>query len=108
MVLGVGVLAACTSASNSGSTTPTSNPTTPITIGASLSLSGGASNPFQADGLAFQKGYDLWVNDVNDHGGLLGRKTRPISPTARGCSTRTGTTVSSTARSGTPSSWEWP
>ena len=74
MVLGVGVLAACTSASNSGSTTPTSNPTTPITIGASLSLSGGASNPFQADGLAFQKGYDLWVNDVNDHGGLLGRK----------------------------------
>jgi len=74
VVLGVSVLAACTSASNSASTTPTSNPTGPITIGASLSLSGGPNDPFQADGLAFEKGYDLWEKDVNDHGGLLGRK----------------------------------
>ena len=73
-MLGVSVLAACTSASNSASTTPTSNPTGPITIGTSLSLSGGPNDPFQADGLAFEKGYDLWVKDVNDHGGLLGRK----------------------------------
>ena len=74
MVLGVSVLAACTSASNSASTTPTSNPTGPILIGASLSLSGGPNDPFQADGLAFDKGYELWAEDVNDHGGLLGRK----------------------------------
>jgi len=74
VVLGVSVLAACTSASNSASTTPTSNPTGPILIGASLSLSGGPNDPFQADGLAFDKGYELWAEDVNDHGGLLGRK----------------------------------
>ena len=72
MVLGLSVLAACSSASNSGSSSPASNPTTPIVIGASLSLSG----PFQADGEAFQKGYELWKQDVNAHGGLLGRKVQ--------------------------------
>jgi branched-chain amino acid transport system substrate-binding protein len=74
VMLGVSVLAACTSASNSASTTPTSNSTGPILIGTSLSLSGGPNDPFQADGLAFEKGYELWAKDVNDHGGLLGRK----------------------------------
>jgi len=77
VVLGVSVLAACTSASTSTSTAPASNPTGPIIIGASLSLSPGPAanpDPFQADGLAFDKGYQLWVNDVNAHGGLLGRK----------------------------------
>ena len=41
-VLGLSVLAACTSSSNSSGTTPTatSRPTGPITIGASLSLTG--------------------------------------------------------------------
>jgi branched-chain amino acid transport system substrate-binding protein len=76
VLLGVSVLAACTSASNSSSTTPTSNANTPIVIGASLSLSGGANDPFLADGQAFQKGYELWVKDVNNHGGLLGRKVK--------------------------------
>jgi branched-chain amino acid transport system substrate-binding protein len=76
VVLGVSVLAACTSASNSSSTTPTSNSTTPITIGLSLSLSGGANDPFLADGQAFEKGYELWKNDVNRHGGLLGRQVK--------------------------------
>ncbi|HVC87279.1 MAG TPA: amino acid ABC transporter substrate-binding protein [Gaiellaceae bacterium] len=41
-----------------------------ITIGASLSLSG----DFSADGQAFKRGYQLWVNNVNAHGGLLGCK----------------------------------
>jgi branched-chain amino acid transport system substrate-binding protein len=41
-----------------------------------LSLSGGANDPFLADGQAFQKGYELWVKDVNNHGGLLGRKVK--------------------------------
>ena len=40
----------------------------PITIGASLSLSG----DFSADGQAFQRGYELWANDQNKKGGLLG------------------------------------
>jgi branched-chain amino acid transport system substrate-binding protein len=40
----------------------------PITIGASLSLSG----DFSADGQAYQKGYELWASDQNKAGGLLG------------------------------------
>jgi branched-chain amino acid transport system substrate-binding protein len=39
-----------------------------ISIGASLSLSG----DFSADGEAFKRGYQLWANHVNAHGGLLG------------------------------------
>jgi branched-chain amino acid transport system substrate-binding protein len=74
VVLGVSVLAACSSASNSSGTTPTGNSTGPIIIGASLSLTNNANNPFYADGVAFDRGYHLWVNDVNHHGGLLGRQ----------------------------------
>jgi len=74
MVLGVSVLAACTSSSTSSGTTSASNFTTPIIIGASLSLDGSPNDTFQTDGLAFQKGYELWAKDVNEHGGLLGRK----------------------------------
>jgi len=78
VMLGVSVLAAaCTSTSNPPSAAPTSSAAGPIIIGASLSLSAGpADNPdsFQADGLAFDKGYHLWASDVNAHGGLLGRK----------------------------------
>ena len=71
--LGLSVLAACTSASNSGSTpTSTSQPTGPITIGASLSLTG----DFSADGQAFKRGYELWAKDVNAHGGILGRQVK--------------------------------
>jgi len=42
----------------------------PIKIGISLSLSG----DFSADGRAFAQGYQLWANNVNAHGGLLGRR----------------------------------
>jgi branched-chain amino acid transport system substrate-binding protein len=73
-VLSAGVLAACTSSSSSssGSTTGTSSSSSnksPILIGASLSLTG----DFSTDGVAFQKGYQLWAADVNAHGGILGR-----------------------------------
>jgi branched-chain amino acid transport system substrate-binding protein len=73
-VLGLSVLAACTSSSNSSGTIPTSTgrPTGPITIGASLSLTG----DFSADGQAFEKGYQLWAKDVNAHGGILGRQVK--------------------------------
>ena len=51
-VLGLSALAACTSSSNSSSTpASTSQPTGPITIGASLSLAG----DFSADGQAFER-----------------------------------------------------
>jgi branched-chain amino acid transport system substrate-binding protein len=73
-VLGLSVVAACTSSSNSSGAAPasTSRPTGPITIGASLSLTG----DFSADGLAFEKGYELWAKDVNAHGGILGRQVK--------------------------------
>jgi branched-chain amino acid transport system substrate-binding protein len=76
-VLSVSVLAACSSSSSSStststSTTSSSSPSssTPITIGASLSLTG----DFSADGINYEHGYELWANDVNAKGGLLGHK----------------------------------
>ena len=77
VVLGVSVLAACTSSSTTSGTAATSNSTGPITIGASLSLSPN-NGPFTADGQAFDKGYHLWAKDVNAHGGLLGRQVKLI------------------------------
>jgi branched-chain amino acid transport system substrate-binding protein len=57
---------ASSNASSSGAGSST------VTIGASLSLSG----DFAADGQAFQKGYQLWINDQNAAGGLLGHKLK--------------------------------
>jgi branched-chain amino acid transport system substrate-binding protein len=82
VALSVGVLAACSSSSSSGSSASTgatgsastsaSGSSAPITIGASLSLTG----DFSADGLAFQKGYNLWAKDVNAAGGIMGRQVK--------------------------------
>src|ERR1700752_4974980 len=87
VALSVGVLAACSSggssssSSSSGSSSPASSSgaassatanSTPITIGASLSLTG----DFSADGPAFKQGYNLWVKDVNAAGGILGRQVQ--------------------------------
>jgi branched-chain amino acid transport system substrate-binding protein len=61
--------AACSSSgSPSGTSSSSSANKTPIVIGTSLSLTG----DFSADGQAFQRGYQLWVDNVNSHGGLLG------------------------------------
>jgi len=62
-------LAACSSSSSGTGSSGSSN-TTPIKIGVSLSLTG----DFSADGKAFQQGYQLWANNINANGGLLGRK----------------------------------
>jgi branched-chain amino acid transport system substrate-binding protein len=74
-VLSVSVLAACsssssssTSSSTSSSASATTSSSTPITIGASLSLTG----DFSTDGQNYKAGYELWASDVNAHGGLLG------------------------------------
>ncbi len=87
VALSVGVLAACSSSGSSSSTTSTTSTgsasapasgaasgssSAPITIGASLSLTG----DFSADGQAFQQGYQLWVKDVNAAGGILGRQVK--------------------------------
>jgi len=45
---------------------------TPVVIGASLSLSG----DFSADGQAFARGYKLWAADQNKKGGLLGHPVK--------------------------------
>ena len=65
--LTTGVLAAC---SSSGTPTSSSSSSShaPIVIGTSLSLTG----DFSADGQAFERGYQLWADYVNTHGGLLG------------------------------------
>src|SRR5579875_3928767 len=83
--LGGLMLAACgkgSSAGSSASSTPASKAATgsqssvaskkPVVIGASLSLSG----DFSADGQAFQRGYELWADYVNHHGGLLGHPVK--------------------------------
>lgn len=64
------VLAGCGGSSSSSSSSKSGGP--PITIGASLSLSG----DFSADGQAFQQGYKLWADYVNSHGGIMGRKVQ--------------------------------
>jgi len=72
-VLTAALLAACGSSSSGGSGgSGGTGGSAPITIGTSLSLSG----DFAADGQAFQKGYQLWVNDQNRKGGLLGHKIK--------------------------------
>jgi branched-chain amino acid transport system substrate-binding protein len=68
---GIPLLAACGSSSSTpkaGSGTSSGGSKSPITIGASLSLSG----DFAADGQAFMRGYELWAHDQNAKGGLLG------------------------------------
>jgi len=65
-------LAAGCSSSSTTSGGSASKP--PILIGASLSLTG----DFSADGQAFDRGYQLWVHDVNASGGLLGRKVQLV------------------------------
>jgi branched-chain amino acid transport system substrate-binding protein len=74
-VAGCGGSSSSSSASASGgasSSSASSSTKSPITIGASLSLSG----DFSADGQAFEKGYQLWAADQNAAGGLLGRPVK--------------------------------
>ncbi|HEY6493960.1 MAG TPA: amino acid ABC transporter substrate-binding protein [Trebonia sp.] len=76
VALAAGALAACSSGGSSStgpgasSSAGGSSSSAPITIGASLSLTG----DFSADGQAYKQGYNLWVKDVNAAGGILGRK----------------------------------
>ena len=63
---------ASSSGSSSGSATSSSASKSPVTVGASLSLSG----DFSADGQAFEKGYQLWAADINAAGGLLGHPVK--------------------------------
>ncbi len=68
VVLAATLAAGCSSGSSSGGAKA------PLLIGASLSLTG----DFSDDGQAYEKGYELWAQDVNAHGGLLGRKVQMV------------------------------
>ena len=63
-------LAACSSSTTSGGSSSGSATKSPILIGTSLSLTG----DFSVDGQAFQRGYNLWVQEINKAGGLDGHK----------------------------------
>jgi branched-chain amino acid transport system substrate-binding protein len=65
LALGV-IVSAC------GNTSSSSGSTKALVIGVSLSLDG----DFSGDGKALQQGYQLWADDVNAKGGLLGRKVQ--------------------------------
>ena len=62
------VLASLAACGGGGSTTSTNK--NPIKIGFTVSLTG----DFSADGKAIQQGYELWKDNINAHGGLLGRQ----------------------------------
>lgn len=64
-------LSACAGGQNA---TPTFTNSTPITIGMSLSSTG----DFISDGVAFQQGYQLWADQINSSGGLLGRPVKLV------------------------------
>ncbi len=64
------LLSACGGAT--ATSTATATPQAPIKIGISVSLSG----DFSTDGKASQQGYQLWADNVNKNGGLLGRQVQ--------------------------------
>src|SRR5215467_7887104 len=65
------IILACSSSGSGTSSSATGSATkSPILIGTSLSLTG----DFSVDGQAFERGYNLWVKEVNKSGGLLGHK----------------------------------
>ena len=61
----------------------------PISIGASLPLTGDFSEP----GKAAQQGYQVWQKMVNDQGGLLGRKVQIVVATTPATRTRSSPTT---------------
>jgi len=65
-------LSACGSSTSLTSSTPTPIHQGPITIGASLPLTGA----FSADGQATEQGYQLWVDYINKGGGILGHQVK--------------------------------
>ena len=70
LTLAAALAAGCTS--NSASPAGNGGGKPPLVIGASLSLTG----DFSADGQAYQRGYEFWAAQVNERGGILGRKVQ--------------------------------
>ena len=74
VTLAVGAMAlslgACASSSNNAGASATPSAGKPLVIGASVSLTG----DFADAGKAVKRGYELWANEINAKGGILGRK----------------------------------
>ncbi len=68
------VSAVAAAACGSGTTAVSSGAGKPVTVGISLPLTG----DFSADGIACEKGFELWASDVNNSGGLLGHPVKLI------------------------------
>ncbi|HVB22575.1 MAG TPA: amino acid ABC transporter substrate-binding protein [Ktedonobacteraceae bacterium] len=64
-------LSACNQSPTSGPALTSQNP---ITIGISISTKG----DFASDGAATEQGYQLWVDAVNNNGGILGRPVKLV------------------------------
>jgi branched-chain amino acid transport system substrate-binding protein len=64
------VVAGCSSGGSGTPSGSSAGPSGPLRIGISLSLTGDFADP----GKAAQRGYQLWADDVNARGGVLGRK----------------------------------
>ena len=74
-ILAAASVAACGLSSTGTPSTSTGGPSgTPIKVGISLSKTG----DFSADGQASLRGYQLWADDVNSNGGLLGRPVKLV------------------------------
>ena len=65
-----GTTSSSTSSSGAGSSAPAPASTAPLVIGASVSLTG----DFADSGKAVKAGYELWADEVNKKGGILGRQ----------------------------------
>jgi branched-chain amino acid transport system substrate-binding protein len=74
LALGTAALMVSALTAACGSSSPSSSSSSPILIGTSLSLTG----DFSDDGQAYEKGYELWVHDINASGGLLGHQVKLI------------------------------
>ncbi|HYL44532.1 MAG TPA: amino acid ABC transporter substrate-binding protein [Ktedonobacteraceae bacterium] len=71
--ISIAIMVLAYSSCDQQSNTPNGNQSQPpIKIGISLSLSG----DFVADGKAMEQGYQLWADNINQHGGLLGRQVQ--------------------------------
>src|SRR5581483_617958 len=64
-------ISACAQSPNSGGNTPTQNQS-PIKIGISIPSTG----DFSDDGKALRQGYQIWADEANKQGGLLGRQVQ--------------------------------